>query len=111
MLFRFNVVLLECLLQNHKEILDVLGINLTQGAESECIGRAYLSGINRKPSLIAIVVNLLEIPVRVIRVFHGNNQSGLYGRINNCLQSKFIQPLMNSLINRMMTGKLCLLST
>lgn len=50
------------------ELYYISFVNHTECAESECAFCFNLSWINRKTTLIAIVMNLLKIPVRIIRL-------------------------------------------
>ncbi len=60
-----------------EEVFDILRNDGSQRAQTECRQIGNLSRIDRESSFVYLVVNLGEIPVRIVWIQNGNNQFGL----------------------------------
>ena len=57
-----------------EEVLNVLRYDDPQGTQTECRQVGNLSRIDGESSFVYIIVNLGEIPIRIIWIQNGDNQ-------------------------------------
>ena len=82
-------------------MVDVLLVDGTEGAKAEGVGGADLARVDGEAVFIAVVVNLLEVPVGHFGIEHRDNEARLelvadglliFGNIQACLGQALWNP-------------------
>src|SRR5574344_541868 len=94
-LFQLYVESVECLLENCKEISDVLFIDSAKRTEAKSVSCADFAWMDGNPTFVAIVVYFLEVPVWMIGIEHRHHKPRLPFMFVKILQSSFLNTFVN----------------
>ena len=90
--------------------MDVLFVDGAEGAEAEGVGGADLAGVDGEAVLVAVVMNLLEVPVGHVGIEHRDDEARLELVADGLLETEAGDALLDGAVDAEVAGPLGLLA-